>query len=1479
MSVLRLVYLSIILIKVQYIKQRLMKKVLFFLLTSLLASTAVLRAETLTVNDGSATNNCVPIDVYNCDADFQHSQFIIPATNLGIMNGKIITEMDFYLRVAETKSSTNNWEVRLMEVGTVNFPDGWIDADAAQIVYSGKFPWETTTPALVFDDGYEYNGGHLLIDFRYSGKGVYGDYRYFYGVNSGYSIQDRGSSWGNLYARSQGFLPKITFTYEAASSCAKTASVSVTEITGESATISWSPVDGAESYDLTIGSTIYSNLTSCSKQITGLNPVTEYTVSVVTNCGAGETSGAKSTSFTTACGTISSFPWTETFNSLSSGIPSCWDNSEGTTSDAEYKWNSYTTGQSGKCVRFNSYNNSKYNTNFLTTPTIQLDSKSYKLSFYYKNPKGGDCELYINSTNVATYGQVSSWTLKEYDLSSYAGQSIVIKWKGISNWGSGDAYIYLDEVKIEVDNSCKVPTTLSIPNAGITSNSAQISWTNGGSETAWKIQYKESGAAEFTEVSANSNPFTLTGLNASTTYVVQVAADCGAGEESAYTASKSFTTLCETINTFPWEENFDGIETGIPSCWRNDEGGISESYRWSASISGNPKPSMVFNGDYTFDRTNTLRTPSIELGTDKSYELSFDYRNTGTSTCQVLVNNTPVSEEYGKCSEWMQKKVSLDAYLGQTITIGWLATSNYNGYIYIDNISISEVALKPTGLTASNETQNSVDLSWTAGGDETKWEMQYKKASDGEWTAVPGQLTSTNYTLTGLTAATNYQVQVRAYIAEDDKSDWTAATSFTTECGDLVIGQVFDFEADEANATPMCWQAYKEAETGYVPYVYNSTAYAHQGSKSLFFSGVAGGSVGWAVLPKVADDVDIHELQVSAYGVSSSQDKETCLQVGIMSDPTDYSTFVGVSFPAYNKAADKASKIKLNTIDHEGKYIAFAMVGIGQVGLDNVKVTYILPKPTNVVITPSYTSAEVTFTQEKEVDGSQWKWKLGTSGAVTTINTKSISLTGLTEATDYVLFLCHTLDGEESVWVETPFTTLSNTPAPTNLNAIDITTNLATVTFEQETDKSAGWTYQYSPYDDFTLVGMVEGTVATRSIALSELREFFTYYVRIRQTCGTEWSETYAFTTARNMLQFDPYVYNFDSDVAGHVPGSWRNLHNADNTYTAVVRASDYYSSSKSLDIYNQGNSTDYFQLVAMPTAEDSEDMSKLEIEFYMKGDAAAANYRLFVGVMTDDSNVGTFESVKELTPTASWTKYTVSLEEYAGAGKSIAFYTVGGGTNEYYHIYVDDVKVIRRPEPVKELIRYHPSTQYGTICLSRKAVELEGATFWKIAYKTQDLTYIMIEQVSELEAGRAYIFMPEQENLYGVMVGESVQSPVAAADNNGLQGTFEAIVAAEINALTGNYMLYNNAFMECGKNCSMPANRAYMVLSDVCLEADAAPQQAPRRALGSGVSQTTTALNNLSENAIGVQKKIVDGRLYIVREGKTYDVDGRLVK
>ena len=84
---------------------------------------------------------------------------------------------------------------------------------------------------------------------------------------------------------------------------------------------------------------------------------------------------------------------------------------------------------------------------------------------------------------------------------------------------------------------------------------------------------------------------------------------------------------------------------------------------------------------------------------------------------------------------------------------------------------------KPKNLTATGITSNGATITWEAGGDETSWGVEYKKATDEEWTSA-GTVTEKTITLDALDNGVKYDVRVKSIYA-DGESKWVQI-SFST---------------------------------------------------------------------------------------------------------------------------------------------------------------------------------------------------------------------------------------------------------------------------------------------------------------------------------------------------------------------------------------------------------------------------------------------------------------------------------------------------------------------------------------------------------------------------------------------------------------------------------------------------------------------------------------------------------------------------
>ena len=172
---------------------------------------------------------------------------------------------------------------------------------------------------------------------------------------------------------------------------------------------------------------------------------------------------------------------------------------------------------------------------------------------------------------------------------------------------------------------------------------------------------------------------------------------------------------------------------------------------------------------------------------------------------------------------------------------------------------------------------------------------------------------------------------------------------------------------------------------------------------------------------------------------------------------------------------------------------------------------------------------------------------------------------------------------------------------------------------------------------------------------------------------------------------------------------------------------------------------------------------------------------------------------------------------------------------------------------------------RYGTICLPYGSSNMTGAIFYEVAYLNESTMRVFVDEVTELEAGKPYIFMATSNLIKVLYQGEEALS---AGNHNGLYGTFTNIedgaAGAAGNVLEGNHMLSNNEIKKCLGYCKLQAYRAYFKLDEISTVEPALMPGRRRVALGVQGGNEATGLDNLTEDGIAP-----------AMEG-TYDVLGR---
>ena len=282
-------------------------KLLLFTLLCSLAALLPAKAETLTVYDGTTTNNHVPAYVYYWD-NFARSEVVIPASALEDMNGGTITAITFYTTQTSALTTKAAADVYLKEVSYTSI-SAYETKASSTIVYQGKLTIsENGETTITFISPYTYGGGNLLIGTENQSNDGWNNI-YFYGQTvTGASIAgSNSSSAASAPATQQNFIPKTTFTYTPSAGPVyySPKNLTVSNIGSNEATATWTPGGDETSWNVEYKKSSDASWTSAGAVSTptivldALANGTNYEVRVQGNYGSGNLSGWATTSFMT----------------------------------------------------------------------------------------------------------------------------------------------------------------------------------------------------------------------------------------------------------------------------------------------------------------------------------------------------------------------------------------------------------------------------------------------------------------------------------------------------------------------------------------------------------------------------------------------------------------------------------------------------------------------------------------------------------------------------------------------------------------------------------------------------------------------------------------------------------------------------------------------------------------------------------------------------------------------------------------------------------------------------------------------------------------------------------------------------------------------------------------------------------------------------------------------------------------------------
>ena len=1044
----------------------------------------------INIGNGTSTSYQIPLNTYY---NYTYTEQIFLSSE---MNGaSILNSVSFDYHYTTAISAKNNVDIYLKHTTQSSFSStsDYIDTAGAQLVYHGALNCQQGWNTFNFTAPFQYNGTDNLVLIVDDNSGAYNS------SSCTFNVHDAGAT-RSLYYYSDSYNPepgnlagysgsKYTTTNRNnvifGGNCDESVTciapnMFVNNISTNSVDISW--VQGYNENSWEMEYTLYgdsawipvANVSGGTVTIDQLSANTHYMVRMRSVCAPGDESIWVMRDFRTECGALTLLPFSENFDSYGTGTtvyPDCWSKiSTNTSNNCPY----ITTTNNSAPGSLYFYTGTSGTYSMAITPEFDasIPINTLQASFMYRASNSSDkliVGVISDPNNASTFVPVdtvypdataANWVEKIVFFNQYTDDGQYIAFKNA--YTTTSAYAYIDNLVIELIPSCPKPTSLTAASGA--SDSVTLSWTDPNG-TLWDIIYGPTGFNPETSTEAISilgiteNPYIVSGLTGGTIYDFYVRTDCGGGDVSPWCSIPAAAAPYTIQMGISGSDVITGCDFTV-----TDDGGTNGNYsnncNYTLTIYPSDQNSLVSISG-TFAGESSLDYLSVYEGTtttaDNLILKIYSTMNGGSSG--NVVSFGPLTSDAGPMTLLFHSDGSVV----------------YPGFVATVSCVPAPTCRKPMNLTASDASQNSVTLSWTAMGNETDWDIIFGTPGfnpENEGTLIQN-VTSNPYTLTGLTALTAYEVYVRANCGSGDVSDWIATpVSFNTAGCDITEQCQYVIDCDDS---------YGDGWNG-------ASVTVQQNGVTIATVTISSGSSGSETI-MLCDNVPS-----ALIWTSGSYDSECSFT---LTDPTGTVIYTSSSLSS-------------------GSLFTFTTSCSGSTPTT-------CNEPTNLSATATaYNAATVTWT----AGGSETSWNLQykTSSASSWSNsisvyTTSYSLSGLTAETAYQVRVQAVCDNyETSTWTTaasftTPAMPTNPCNAPTALTVTNVTTNSATINWTPGGSETS-WKVSYKTN---TATQWQEVAVQQPTYEIAGLSAATAYDVRVKAVCAA--NNESDFTTANFTTQ------------------------------------------------------------------------------------------------------------------------------------------------------------------------------------------------------------------------------------------------------------------------------------------------------------------------------------------------------------------------
>ena len=362
-------------------------------------------------------------------------------------------------------------------------------------------------------------------------------------------------------------------------SCPTPTNLTVSNLTTNSADISWTPNGEEDEWILEYTETGNSDWTSvtvngsASYTLNGLASGVTYQIRVQAVCGSDNQSLWASTLFSVPCNAFTTFPYTEDFEH-GGALPDCWSQ-EYVLDHINWTLENGTQSSSGiEDAHSGSYNAFFHSVNYngsitrLVSPIFDLTgiTNPYVSYWFAQKPWGNDQDhlsVYYRTSPTSEWQMLTVYSpaVSQWTMDSLALPNPTATYQIAFTGDAADGYgIVLDDITIAaaviITEPCEAPTGLTATN--VENHTISIAWDANAGVNSWNIRYRVANG-DWTTQTSSTNSHTITGLEGLTTYVIQVQANCGDNGLSEWSNSITVQTtnvgiedhLLNSISLYP----------------------------------------------------------------------------------------------------------------------------------------------------------------------------------------------------------------------------------------------------------------------------------------------------------------------------------------------------------------------------------------------------------------------------------------------------------------------------------------------------------------------------------------------------------------------------------------------------------------------------------------------------------------------------------------------------------------------------------------------------------------------------------------------------------------------------------------------------------------------------------------------------------------------------------------------------------------